>query len=142
MAGVYRARRLVTTAGIALRDGRVFVGCRNTGGTQHGRWEFPGGKCDEDPTERGCLEREFLEEFELAVSVHEELGSVPFSHNDTDYLLVAYRISFDGEPRVHHAHSETRWVTGSELDALDLPQSDRVLVDDLRRRGLLAETAR
>lgn len=138
MPAVYRAGRLVTTAGVALRGGRVFLGCRATGGAQHGLWEFPGGKCDEDHTELQCLEREFREEFELEITVHEELGSVPFSHKGTDYVLVAYRVTFDGDPPAHHAHSETRWFVPAELASLDLPESDRVLITQLERSGLLA----
>lgn len=135
MALLYRSGRLVTTAAVAVRDGRYFLARRKETGAQAMRWEFPGGKCDEDCDERGCLEREFREEFGVTVTVGDELGSVPFDHGETRYMLVGYRVEIPRQPLELREHLESGWFTPDEITRLDLADSDRRLLarisDDL-----------
>lgn len=127
---LYRDGRLVTTAGVAERDGRYFLGQRKPGGALSLKWEFPGGKCDQPAeSEHGCLQREFAEEFGVRIRVGAELGSVDFRHRDQDYVLVAYAILFLDEPRELHEHIASGWFTPTDLLALDLADSDRHLIE-------------
>ncbi|MCG8478384.1 MAG: NUDIX domain-containing protein [Spirochaetales bacterium] len=135
MTSIRRGGRLVTTAGVAERDGAYFLARRKVGGAQSGRWEFPGGKCDRsDGVEARCLKREFQEEFEVDIDVHEELGAVPFDHGAVRYLLVAFRITFLTEPTTLLEHTDSGWFTPVELRALDLADSDRTLVETVLLR--------
>lgn len=131
MPHLYRDGRLVTTAAVASRGERFYLARRSSDGAQPLRWEFPGGKCDQDDTEHGCLERELREELQIASLVGAELGSTEFHHKDIDYILVAYAVEFLDEPRCGVAHVEDGWFTVTELRALDLADSDRALVQRL-----------
>lgn len=125
-----RGDRLVTTAGVAQREDRFFLARRAAGGAQSERWEFPGGKCDQnDRDERICLIREFQEEFGATVEVHDELGTIDFQHGERHYILVAYRISFVTEPDTLFVHTEAGWFTIPQLLELDLADSDRHFVE-------------
>lgn len=128
---LYRNGRLVTTAAVAIRNGRYFLARRKETGAQALRWEFPGGKCDEERDERQCLAREFLEEFGVSVTVGDELGSVPFRHGNTDYLLVGYRVEIPHQPLELREHIDQGWFLPEEIRTLDLADSDRDLVDIL-----------
>jgi len=127
---LYRADRLVTTAGVAFDGRRYFLARRQAGGAQSRKWEFPGGKCDaDDADERRCLSREYQEEFGIRIDVGDEIGTVPFEHKTTRYILVAYTISMHTVPTTLEVHSETGWFFPDELTALDLADSDRTLVE-------------
>ncbi len=129
MGELYRDGRLVTTAAVAVREGRYFLARRKEEGAQPLRWEFPGGKCDEDGSEPECLEREFQEEFGVRISVGEELGSVRFEHGNTRYMLVGYRVEIPREPLELREHLDSGWFTPEEVLRLDLADSDRRLVE-------------
>lgn len=128
MASLYRNGRLVTTAAVAVRDGRYFLARRKETGAQSLRWEFPGGKCDEDCDERGCLEREFLEEFGVSITVGREVGTVQFEHNDTRYVLVGYHVVIPEAILELREHVASGWFTPEEMVRLDLSDSDRRLL--------------
>ncbi|MEX2445289.1 MAG: NUDIX domain-containing protein [Alkalispirochaeta sp.] len=129
---LYRDGRLVTTAGVAVVDGCYFLAKRKPGGALSHKWEFPGGKCDQDDgTERNCLIREFEEEFRVAVTVGDEIGTVPFEHKGTRYLLVAYQIRFHSPPDILLEHTDSGWFPPEELCGLDLAESDRRLIEDV-----------
>ena len=126
---LYRDGRLVTTAGVAERNGRFFLARRKRGGALSLKWEFPGGKCAQPrESEHSCLQREFSEEFGVHISVGPELGSVPFRHREQDYLLVAYAITFHDEPGELHVHVDAGWFLPEEVRGLDLADSDRALL--------------
>lgn len=129
---LYRDDRLVTTAGVAVVDGRYFLAQRKAGGALSEKWEFPGGKCDQnDGAESNCLVREFQEEFQVTVSVEDELGAIPFEHGGTRYMLVAYRIRFHAPPTVLLEHIDSGWFLPEEMRDLDLADSDRRLINDV-----------
>jgi len=120
--------RIVTTAGIARRGDALFLARRSSEGTQHGKWEFPGGKCEAGETLAQCVEREFLEEFETPVTVGREIGRVPFAHGGDLFVLVGVEITFAHDPQKMHEHSETGWFTPAAAARLDLIDSDRELL--------------
>jgi 8-oxo-dGTP diphosphatase len=132
VSSIFRDGRLVTTAAVGVRDGRFFAARRKNTGSQALRWEFPGGKCDADCDERSCLAREFLEEFGVSVDVGDELGSVPFDHGGTPYILVGYRVEIPQVSLVLREHCEAGWFFPDELLQLDLSDSDRTLFHTIR----------
>ena len=93
-----------------------------------GKWEFPGGKLEPGEQDSDAAIREFDEEFGLAVSVGATIGSSAFQNNGKTYELAALLVSFSGEPLELREHDEVRWVGASELQSLDLSDSDRSLV--------------
>jgi 8-oxo-dGTP diphosphatase len=135
MDSIYRDGRLVTTAAVGIREGQFFLARRKEAGAQSLRWEFPGGKCDADHDERKCLVREFQEEFGVAITVGEELGSVPFSHGGRDYILVGYRVEIEREPLELREHIDSGWFFPEEVLALDLADSDRLLFESMMLSG-------
>lgn len=127
---LFRRGRLVTTAGVAIDErGRYFLARRGPEGSQALRWEFPGGKCDQDRDEPACLVREFWEELSLPIEVLHEIGTVEFDHKTTQLVLVAYRIRLLSTRYRLHVHVDAAWVSPEDLLDLDLAESDRVLVE-------------
>ena len=77
----------ITTAGIAIKDGKVFVAHRIEGGALSGMWEFPGGKNRYGESEEDTLRREYLEELGIDIEVGELFTSFDFTNKDKLYHL-------------------------------------------------------
>ena len=56
---------ITVTAAIIEKDGLVLAARRKPGRHLAGYWEFPGGKLEPEETEKECLARELLEEFDI-----------------------------------------------------------------------------
>ncbi len=132
MNRILRDGRLVTTAAVCRRGNLFFLARRKPGGSESLRWEFPGGKCDADVREQVCLVREFEEEFGVTIEVQEELGSVPFEHGGTAYILVGYRAHMPEDARLElREHVDSGWFAPDVITRMDLSGSDRVLLEQI-----------
>lgn len=99
-----------------------FVGRRAPGLSEggEGKWEFPGGKREQtstsSETNEGCLCREWQEEFGWPVTVGERLYT---GRHGGDLLVIAFGVRVElGIPYQNRVHSETRWMTRTEILAL------------------------
>lgn len=116
---------------MASRDGRWLVAKRNPGGSQGGKWEFPGGKGEEGETAEQALEREFLEELAVKIKVDQRLYTGQFSNRGKDYILEAWAITLLSDRLIPLEHSEVGWFLPAEVLALDLSDSDRQVAEAL-----------
>jgi 8-oxo-dGTP diphosphatase len=121
-----------SVAGIAITQGKVFIARRKAGGDIGGKWEFPGGKVEEGERDADALQREFLEEFGVAVTVGPLLGSGEFSHNGQKFALNGYRVFFASDQLRMTEHDECRWAALEEIMTLNFADSDRLLFPRLQ----------
>jgi 8-oxo-dGTP diphosphatase len=115
-------------AGIAIEGGKVFIARRPPGGDLGDKWEFPGGKVEEEETDQEALIREYNEEFSVQVKPGPFLGSVFFEHRGINRILKAYRIYFLERNFIPSEHTEWRWVSPGEIGELDFAPSDLKLL--------------
>jgi 8-oxo-dGTP diphosphatase len=125
---------MISVAGIAAAEDRIFIARRKAGGDLGGKWEFPGGKVEDGETDQEALVREYDEEFGVKISVGEPLGTAAFEHHGRQFSLHAYRINFLEKDFTLAEHTEWRWATFEEIDALDFAGSDRLLFPGIRTR--------
>jgi 8-oxo-dGTP diphosphatase len=123
-----------SVAGIAIREGRLFVARRVAGGAMSEKWEFPGGKCEEGENCEQALAREFLEEFGVKVSVGEQLSEAEFENKGQKRQLKAFRIDFLSSGFELREHSDWRWASFDEISEMDFTPSDLKLLDGIKRR--------
>ena len=118
-----------SVAGILIHQGKVFTAKRGSEGSFSGRWEFPGGKVEEGESDEAAIVREFGEEFGIAVRALRPLGESIFAHRGTDRILAAWLIEIAPftRPKLLE-HEEIAWAEGTELEALELVDSDRKLL--------------
>jgi len=121
----------ISTAGVARKEGKFFIAQRKPGSSIGERWEFPGGKAETGETPEAALKREYLEEFSVEIDVGELIAAGEFSNKGREYRLLAYYVDLKGEPEPVE-HQKTRWATLEELDHLDFPESDSIIVGALR----------
>lgn len=123
----------VSLCGVVQDGGRYLVARRNPGGSQGGKWEFPGGKQEPGESETEALVREFAEELAVAVTIGRRVFVGTFSNGGKDYRLEAWETHLHSRNFVLTEHQELRWVAGGDLLALDLSDSDRQVAEALLR---------
>lgn len=121
--------------GLLFDRDRVFITRRVASAHQGGKWEFPGGKLDNDEPVVEALKRELHEELGIEVRAAQPWMQARHRYPDREVLLDVWRITaWDGAPHGREGQ-EARWVGVRELPQLDFPEADRPI---LRRLWLPA----
>ncbi len=123
---------VVVAAAIVERDGRWLMARRLKGTHLEGLWEFPGGKVDPGETLEACLVRELAEELGVESRVGGLRWTTTHDYPAKRVVLHFYDCTIAGEPQPRLGQ-ELRWVSGSELATLPLPEADAGLVALLTR---------
>lgn len=120
---------LKVVAALIMKDGKILIAKRSTGNKDViGKWEFPGGKVEENETEKQAIEREIKEEFDILVRAEKFITNVISKDKDRQIDLRLYLCKFiDGEIKLS-AHSDYRWVHKDEILGYDLAALDRELI--------------
>ena len=118
-----------TTAGIAIKDGKVLVAKRAKGGPLSDMWEFPGGKNRYGETIEDTFKREWLEELGMEVEVGRFLLQVDFTNKNTLYHLKCHIVEPIGDSFSLLYHQDMKWVDKRELEMLEFGPSDQKIRD-------------
>jgi 8-oxo-dGTP diphosphatase len=126
------------SAGIIIKDDKILV-CQREKDDYYGlKWEFPGGKVEENEDIRECLRRELLEELDIRVSVGKLLYVQKFKYPDgfefeISFFLINY---FEGEIK-NKVFENILWVNLSELKKFDFLEADKEVIDYLTKSSLM-----
>ena len=121
-------------AALIENDNKVLLARRSTGDINVlGKWEFPGGKVEQDENEFDAIEREIKEEFELTIKAKEFLINNVCEYPTKVVDLRLYKCDYvSGEFNLHD-HSEYKWVGKEELLEYDLAPADIPLADYVKK---------
>ncbi|WNH12550.1 (deoxy)nucleoside triphosphate pyrophosphohydrolase [Thalassobellus suaedae] len=120
---------LKVACGIIYKGDEIFIGRRKEGKSMAGKWEFPGGKVEENESKKSALIRELREELGMAVNVHEKLGTNIHAYDAFTINLVAYRCSFISAKFDLTDHDKFEWVLPYNLKNYDLAEADIPLIN-------------
>ena len=120
---------LKVVAALIMKDGKILIAKRSTGNKDViGKWEFPGGKVEENETEKQAIEREIKEEFGILVKAEKFVTNVISKDKDRQIDLRLYLCKYiDGEIKLSD-HSDYKWVDKDEIFDYDLADLDLELV--------------
>lgn len=106
-------------------DDKELISKRSTGDLNvFGKWEFPGGKVQDNEDEKHAIERKIKEEFELLISAESFLINNVCKYPTKTVDLKLYRCKYlSGEFNLHD-HSEYKWVDKKDLLNYDLAPVD------------------
>ena len=121
-------------AALIENDNKVLLARRSTGDINVlGKWEFPGGKVEQDENEFDAIEREIKEEFELTIKAKEFLINNVREYPTKVVDLRLYKCDYvSGEFNLHD-HSEYKWVGKEELLEYDLAPADIPLAEYVKK---------
>lgn len=116
-------------AAIIEQDGRIFIARRAKDDPLQGLWEFPGGKLEEGETLEECLKRELFEELGIDAAIGKYFSSTTFTHKETVWELVFFKVtSYTGTITLYD-HSEMAWVRPEELTSYRFPAPDEPIIE-------------
>ena len=93
------------------------------------KWEFPGGKVEEDENLETCLRREIKEELGVEIKVNERLPFNIHSYSDDNLInLIPFRCSLQTFEIDLKEHQKIEWLLLPELDKLDWAEADIPIV--------------
>ncbi len=117
------------TCGIIRRGDKYFVAQRPNDKQMGGKWEFPGGKVEEDEFESECLHREFREELGISIIILKEYMPVEYDYPKFHITLYPFEVTpFEGEITLKE-HIASGYFTKEELLKMSLAPADRIIVE-------------
>ena len=99
------------------------------------KWEFPGGKIENNENHTEALIREIQEELSMQIEPLEHLITVEHNYPDFQLIMHAYLSKIiDGEP-VLTEHLDLKWLSEEELIGLDWAAADIPIVHKLTEKN-------
>ena len=116
---------ITVVAALIKKDGKYLIAKRSTGDENvFGKWEFPGGKVENNETEEKASEREIFEEFEMNIKAIKFITNNTCEYPTKTVDLKLYECEYlNGDFKLHD-HSEYAWVDIDKLLEYDLAKAD------------------
>jgi mutator protein MutT len=118
-------RIVMVVAGVIRRDGRILICQRKRGGRHELKWEFPGGKVEEQETPPNALARELREELGVEARVGKEITRYEYQYpSRPPILLIFYEVTdFSGESE-NRIFEQMVWEEPARLPSYDFLEGD------------------
>lgn len=110
------------------KDGKYLITKRPLHKSEALKWEFPGGKIEEEEREEDAITREIKEELCIKINPLKRLAHVHIGQHGKEFVLIGWLCEWVEGDIVLTEHIECRWVTFSELDQFQLSEADILLV--------------
>lgn len=124
---------IIVLAGIIKYNDRILISKRYEKELNIYKWEFPGGKLEENEGLKDCLKREIKEELNLDINVGEIFEVVYHRYSDKDVLILSYLCQSDTDRAEAIECEEYRWIRIDELKLYDFLDADKSIVDKMLR---------
>ena len=100
------------------------------------KFEFPGGKVEENEDEKEALKRELLEEFEISSKIDKYITESFYEYDKNKINLRAYSVKhLSGDFKLND-HDRIEWITIEELAKYDFAPADVPINNYLIKNGL------
>lgn len=121
-------------AALIEKENRYLLAQRSTGDKNVlGKWEFPGGKVEENEDEKHAIEREINEEFELKIEAEKFVVESTYEYPNKTVNLRLYKCKYiSGEFKLHD-HYQYKWVKIDDMFQYDLAPADIELINKLNK---------
>ena len=121
------------TAAVIVNDGKILCVQRNENKYNYisKKWEFPGGKVEENEKNEETIIREIREELNLDIQVNSFLMQVNHSYPDFTIVMDTFVCEIIGGVLKLNEHIDSSWLKKEELDALDWAEADIPIVHKL-----------
>jgi 8-oxo-dGTP diphosphatase len=116
---------------IIEKNGNVLICKRKKNGPFAGKWEFPGGKVENNETPDECLRRELSEELGIKTKVRKFLCSGTHDYSHVSVELMVYLVDIQSGVIQLHEHEEIKWVPPGELPQYNFPEANTFIIKKL-----------
>jgi len=125
-------KHLQVAVGIIRNTERqIFLAQRAASSYMANKWEFPGGKIEQDESAEQALKRELMEETGVEVTSASAIGQADHSYEDLRVTLHFFLVEgWNGEPYGREGQPQ-RWVEQQDLVADEFPPANHELISRL-----------
>jgi len=120
----------VTCAIIRNEDNEVLAVQRGGKSDHPFKWEFPGGKINKGESEEECIIREIKEELSMDIVICNRMDEVDYDYGKKHILLIPFICDTLDDLPVLSEHLAFKWITSSDLRALDFSEADVIVADN------------
>ncbi len=127
-------KEIHVTAAVIIQDNKILCVQRNENKYDYisRKWEFPGGKVEENEHLEDTIKREIHEELNLTIDVKSFLIQVNHQYPDFQLKMDTFVCEItDGILKLNE-HIDHKWLAVNELSDLDWAAADLPIVEKLR----------
>ena len=126
-------KQIEVVAGIIEYEGKILCMQRNVGKYSYVslKWEFPGGKIENEETHEEALKREIQEEMELEIDIIGHFDDVEYVYPDFILKMSCYKCSTNDLEFKLNVHKDFKWLRREELESIDWAPADCPIVKRL-----------
>jgi 8-oxo-dGTP diphosphatase len=128
---------ITVVCGIILENSKILVAQRGPTMFLPGKWELPGGKRENNESDKECLVRELVEELGIRVHVGSFFDSEKHKYDFIKINLIAYFADIVGGNANPSEHLTVTWVEKEMLSKLDWAAADIPIIDKLINSDLI-----
>ena len=88
------------------------------------KWEFPGGKVNENETFEEALSREIKEELNISINIYEKIAQEKYKDEKIDIILHYYLCSQKNGNLKLNEHENLAWVEKKDFEKYDFAEGD------------------
>ncbi len=119
-------------AAVVEREGRYLITQRREQAVLALRWEFPGGKVEQNEADEDALARELDERLGARANIGKKLGEKIHEYDGYRVALALYQATLiEGKPIYAKKVNDFRWVASSDFDQYNFPDADQATMDQL-----------
>ncbi|MBB1192679.1 DNA mismatch repair protein MutT [Flavobacterium sp. SOK18b] len=124
------------TCAIIHFDGKILVTQRSEKMKLPLKWEFPGGKLEQDESEADCIKREILEEINIVIEVVKQLSNSVYDYGSFKINLIPFTANYVSGEIILSEHKDYKLLDKSELLNLDWAEADLPIVEEFLKLEL------
>jgi len=88
------------------------------------KWEFPGGKIEDNETDEDCIIREIKEELNIEIELFLKLTPIKFKYPTFEINLIPFVAKYLAGNLKLTEHKKHSWLTKDEMNNLDWAEAD------------------
>jgi len=117
---------------VMIHDNKVLAVKRGKDMSHSGQWEFPGGKIEENESEKEALIREIKEELTIEVVPERKLATVEYAYPNRTIILLPWICTSSEYSAIELSEHEIhQWCTVEELLFLHWCEADIPVVKEI-----------
>jgi 8-oxo-dGTP diphosphatase len=128
-------KKVHVTAAVIENDNKILCVQRNSNKFEYisYKWEFPGGKVEDNEQLEETIKREIMEELNLNVSISGFLIRVEHEYPDFILTMDTFKCKIVGGELKLNEHVSFKWLETEELSQLDWAAADLPIVEKLKK---------
>jgi len=125
-------KKIEVVAAVIINNlGQIFCAQRKNSGELALKWEFPGGKIENNESYREALFREIKEELEIEIEINDYIMTTKYAYNTFDLTMHVFFSKINNGKIFLNEHINSLWLYPNELTSLDWASADVPIVNYL-----------